>query len=74
MVVNGVSAYPNTIAALRPHSGCYRDIIIPIDLLEDNKVKAVEEVDFRVYAIGENLSVPLYPIEWDAKTLTFLTK
>lgn len=74
VVVNGVSAYPDSVSALRPHSSCYRDIIIPAELLEDNKVKAVEEIDFRVYAVGENLSVPLYPIAWDAAPITGVTK
>ena len=66
VVVNGVAASPDTITVLRPHSSAYRDIIIPAQLLKDNKIKVVEQIDFSVYAVGENLSVPLYPIEWTA--------
>lgn len=74
VVVNGVGAYPDSITVLRPHSSAYRDIVISAELLNTNKIKTVEEIDFCVYAVGENLSVPLYPIEWKAVTLTDLKK
>lgn len=74
VVVNGVIAYPDSITELRPHSNAYRDIIIPVDLLKENEIENVEEIDFRVYAVGENLSVPLYPIAWEATTIAGLTK
>lgn len=64
--VNGYSVYPNSITAIRPHSKVYRDIVIPRDMLVENKIIDVEQIDFRVYAVGENLSVPLYPITWKA--------
>lgn len=74
VVVNGVNIEPSSVTVLRPHSSSYRDIIIPAEDLEDNQIKNVEEIDFRVYAVGENLSVPLYPIDWDAVTLAGLSK
>ena len=74
VVVNGVATNPDSITVLRPHSRAYRDILIPADLLKANKIKTVEEIDFCVYAVGENLSVPLYPIQWKAVTLTDLRK
>lgn len=72
VVVNGVYTSPASVTALRPHSSAYADVIISADVLDDNKIKNVEEIDFRVYAIGENLSVPLYPIAWDATTISSL--
>lgn len=72
-MVNGVVADPDSATVLRPHSSCYRDIIIPTALLKENKIKEVKEIDFRVFAVGENLSVPLYPIAWEAKTIAGVT-
>lgn len=66
VVVNGIGTAPDTITVLRPHSTAYRDIIIPAEELKEHKINTVTEIDFRVYAVGENLSVPLYPIEWAA--------
>lgn len=74
VVVNGVATDPDSITVLRPHSRAYRDILVPADLLKANKIKTVEEIDFCVYAVGENLSVPLYPIQWKAVTMTDLRK
>lgn len=74
VVVNGVSAYSELIAVLRPHSSTYQAVTIPADFLEDENIKNVEEINCRLYAVGENLSVPLYPITWDAATLSDLTK
>ena len=74
VVVNGVDTYPDSITVLRPHSSAYRDILIPAELLKTNKIKTVERIDFCVYASGENLSVPLYPIEWKAVALAGLKK
>lgn len=73
-VVNGVAVEPDTITVLRPHSSAYRDIIIPASVLKENKIKTVERIDFNVYAVGENLSIPLYPIEWTAVAITELSK
>ena len=72
-MVNGVVADPDSATVLRPHSSCYRDIIIPTALLKENKIKEVKEIDFRVFAVGENLSVPLYPIAWETKTIAGVT-
>lgn len=72
-VVNGVSAFSNATAVLRPHSRIYRDVTVPISMLKENKINDVEEIKFRVYAVGENLSVPLYPITWEARTLAGVT-
>ena len=72
--VNGVNAGSGHISVLRPHSTVYKDVVIPIDLLKENSIKVVEEIKFRVYAVGENLSVPLYPIVWEARDITGLTK
>lgn len=66
VVVNGVDAGDPTATVLRPHSTAYKDYIIPIDFLKEQNIQTVSEIDFRVYAVGENLSVPLYPIEWMA--------
>lgn len=65
VVVNGVPMTPDTTTVLRPHSSAYRDIIIPLEDINNNNLGAVSEIAFRVKAIGENLSVPLYPIEWN---------
>ena len=73
-VVNGASTYPNSISVLRPHSNIYRDVVIPIELLKEQSIKNVEEIKFRVFAVGENLSVPLYPIVWEAKDITGVTE
>lgn len=72
-IVNGVPAIPDSISVLRPNSGCYRNIVIPLSLLKENKIKEVEEIDFQVFAEGENLSVPLYPIAWEVKTIAGVT-
>ena len=72
--VNGANASPGTISVLRPHSNVYRDVVIPIGLLKENSIKNVEEIKFRVYAVGENLSVPLYPIVWEARDIAGVTK
>ena len=69
-VVNGVEVVPDSIAVLRPNSAAYRQIVIPASVLKANKIKTVERIDFRVFAVGEDISVPLYPIEWAAVTLT----
>lgn len=74
VVVNGILADPSSITVLRPHSSAYRDIIIPADLLKENEIETVEEIDFRVYAVGENLSVPLYPIEWNTINMANVSK
>jgi len=74
VVVNGVFTDPDSITVLRPHSRSYRDIIIPSAVLDENEIEEVAQVDFRVYAVGENLSVPLYPIAWKATTIAGLTK
>lgn len=66
ITVNGYPTGTGAIAALRPRSKTYRDIVIPKELLEEYKIVNVEQIDFRVYAVGENLSVPLYPINWKA--------
>lgn len=71
--VNGVNTAPGSISVLRPHSNIYRDVVIPIDLLKENSIKVVEEIKFRVYAVGENLSVPLYPIVWEARDINGVT-
>lgn len=73
-VVNGVAMDPGTITVLRPHSSAYRDVIIPASILKESKIKEVERIDFTVYAVGENLSIPLYPIEWTAVNMTALEK
>lgn len=73
-VVNGVAMDLDTITVLRPHSSAYRQIIIPASVLKENKIKSVERIDFNVYAVGENLSVPLYPIEWTAVNITDFKK
>ena len=72
--VNGVGIKPSSCTALRPHSSVYREIIIPAGFLYDNAIPDVEQVGFRVFAMGENLSIPLYPIEWKAAALTNLNK
>lgn len=64
--VNGMSVFPDTSEALRPHSRTYKSILIPAKTLSDLDIDAVEEIAFRVHAAGENLSIPLYPIVWDA--------
>lgn len=74
VVVNGVLTSPSSVTALRPHSNAYANVIISADVLDDNNIKTVEEIDFRVYAVGENLSIPLYPITWDATTISKLSK
>ena len=74
VIVNGVLTFPDSVTALRPHSSAYRNVIISADVLDDNKIKTVEEIDFRVYAVGENLSIPLYPIAWEAKSISNLSK
>ena len=74
VVVNGVYATPSSVVALRPHSNTYGNVTISADFLDKNKIKNVEEIDFRVYAVGENLSVPLYPITWEATTISKLSK
>lgn len=68
-IVNGVPVLPDSMTVLRPNSSCYRNIIIPVSVLKENKIKVVEEIDFQVFAEGENLSIPLYPIAWEAKTI-----
>lgn len=73
-MVNGVAIDPDSITVLRPHSSAYKDIIIPAAVLKEGKIKTVERIDFSVFAVGENLSVPLYPIEWTAVALTDLKK
>ncbi len=72
--VNGVNAGSGHGSVLRPHSTIYRDVVIPIGLLKENSIKVVQEVKFRVFAVGENLSVPLYPIVWEATDITGVTK
>ena len=67
-VINGIYMNANYITVLRPHSSAYRDVIIPASWLTGNKIKSVEEISCSIYAAGTNLSVPLYPIEWDAPT------
>lgn len=69
-VVNGLSVNPDMSIVLRPHSSAYKDIVVPAELLKENKIKDVERIDFKVRAVGENLSVPLYPNTWDAVTMT----
>lgn len=65
--VNGFNTYPNSITALRPNSRSYRNVVIPRSVLTENKITNVEQIDFQVYAVGENLSVPLYPIVWEVQ-------
>lgn len=65
VIVNGVYMDPDSTTVLRPHSSAYRDIIIPMEDINNNNLGAVSEIAFRVHAVGENLSVPLYPIEWN---------
>lgn len=72
--VNGVRANADEVRVLRPHSNIYWDVVIPNSLLKENSIKTVQEVKFRVFAVGENLSVPLYPIVWDARDVMGLTK
>jgi len=66
VTVNGLPAYPDSSIPLRPHSCSYRDILIPASILEELEIEAVEEIGFTLDARGENLSVPLYPIIWEA--------
>ncbi len=66
--VNGEVVFPDSAAALRPHSRIYRDILIPNGILQEYEIETVEEIAFRVFAVGENLAVPLYPIVWEAPT------
>lgn len=69
VTVNGFSAYPDSSMPLRPHSCSYRDILIPVSALQEIEEKldsdAIEEIGFTIYALGENLNVPLYPIIWE---------
>lgn len=66
VVVNGVPVYPDASAILRPHSSTYKDFVIPAEFLKTNKIKTVDRIDFSVYTFGENIYVPLYPIQWNA--------
>lgn len=66
VTVNGLPAYPDSSIPLRPQSCSYRDILIPASVLEELEIDAVEEIGFTLDARGENLSVPLYPITWEA--------
>lgn len=72
--INGVSVYLDTSEALRPHSCTYRDILIPNSTLTAYSTGSVKEIAFRVHAVGENLSIPLYPIVWDAVDIDGIQK
>ena len=66
VVVNGEALGNGGYAIIRPNSRAYWSLVIPKDFMEENKIKAVQEVDFRVFAVGEGLEVPLYPIQWES--------
>ena len=69
VTLNGFVVEPDSSMPLRPNTCYYRDILIPASDLQEIEEKldsdAIEEIGFRLYALGENLAVPLYPITWD---------
>lgn len=69
VTVNGFNATLDSSTPMRPHSYYYRDILVTAETLQEIEEKldsdALEEIGFRLYALGENLNVPLYPITWD---------
>lgn len=74
VVVNGCAAKPDTVTILRPGSNCYREVLLTNNFLESNGIGAVEEINCRVNVVGENLSIPLYPMTWNAETLALVKK
>lgn len=66
VTVNGIDYPDSTIKVLRGGSNSYWDIVIPKSMLEEDKITAVEAIKCRIGVIGENMAVPLYPIEWNA--------
>ncbi len=66
VTVNGIDYPDSTIKVLRGGSNSYWDIVIPKSMLEEDNITAVEAIQCRIGVIGENMAVPLYPIEWNA--------
>lgn len=69
VTVNGSKVDPDSSTPLRPHSCYYRDILIPAAALQEIEEALgsdeIETIGFKLYALGENLKVPLYPITWE---------